>query len=148
MQHRSECPDNLRVARADPASYGRKGAGSRATLGRGIALEGGVGMFRFALRVLGLWMLAGGFAAAVIDGMKSIAASKLVMGSALATWNDLSPASVAAVHARLDAAVGPELLAWLDFGLARIPTWAALGLLGALLVTLGLPREQTAPPNG
>lgn len=103
-------------------------------------------MFRFALRALGLWALAGGFAAAVIDGMKSIAASKVVIGSALATWNDLAPASVAAVHARLDAALGPVVVAWLDYGLARLPTWAVLGVLGALLVTLGLPREKTAFP--
>lgn len=99
-------------------------------------------MFRFALRVLGLWMLAGGFAAAVIDGMKSIAASTVVTTSTLATWSGLAPGSLAAARARVADTLGPLAAGWLDAGLARVPTWAALGLLGALLVTLALPREK------
>jgi len=105
-------------------------------------------MFRFAFRVLGLWLLAGGFAAAVIDGMKSIAASAIVTTPALATWTDLAPTSHVAVRAWLERVIGPAVATLLDDALAHVPTWALLGVVGAVLVALALPREEDAPIAG
>lgn len=102
-------------------------------------------MFRFAVRVLGLWLLAGGFAAAVIDGMKSIAASTLVTTSASATWAALSPASLAAGLAWIERTAGPTTKTILAGALAQVPTWALLGVIGAVLVASALPREETSP---
>lgn len=105
-------------------------------------------MFRFAFRVLGLWLLAGGFAAAVIDGMKSIAASAIVTTPALATWTDLAPASHTAVRAWFERVIGPTTAALLDDSLAHVPTWALLGVVGAILVAMALPRDEDAPIGG
>lgn len=105
-------------------------------------------MFRFAFRVLGLWILAGGFAAAVIDGMKSIAASTIVTTPALATWTDLAPTSHTTVRTWLERVLGPSVATLLDDALAHAPTWALLGVVGVVLVALSLPRDEDAPIGG
>lgn len=102
-------------------------------------------MFRFAVRVLGLWLLAGGFAAAVIDGMKSIAASTFVPTSAATTWADLAPTSLAATLAWIERMLGPASKTILSGALAAVPTWALLGVVGAVLVASALPRETASP---
>lgn len=105
-------------------------------------------MFRFVFRVLGLWLLAGGFAAAVIDGMKSIAASAVVTTPALATWSGLAPTSHAAVVAWIERVLGPSAKGLFDGALAHVPTWALLGVTGALLVAATLPQEAEDAPLG
>lgn len=103
-------------------------------------------MVRFLVRVLGLWCLAGGFAAAMIDGMKSIAASKIVMSSAIATWTELAPGSLGAVARFFEAQIGVSLWATIRAGLEVVPTWALLGVVGAILVAMALPPEDEAVP--
>ena len=102
-------------------------------------------MIRFFVRVLGLWLLAGGFAAAVIDGMKSIAASKVVMTSARETWSDLAPAMLTAVDRWLVATLGPTVETAFAVAVERVPTWALLGLLGVVLVSVALPKHEDDP---
>ena len=67
-------------------------------------------MIRFLIRSLGLWLAAGGFAAAVVDGTKSIAASRLVVTPAAITWRDLSPASFESAATALEHGLGAGVL--------------------------------------
>jgi hypothetical protein len=97
-------------------------------------------MIRFFVRTLGLWLLAGSFAAAVIDGMKSIAGSALRMTAALETWTDLAPSSVTTAHAFVESHLGPAVWSALETGLRLVPTWALLGVLAAVLIALARPR--------
>lgn len=113
----------------------------------GPAETGRLSMFRFAVRVFGLWCLAGGFAAAMIDGMKSIAASRVIMSTALETWSELAPGSLAAVVGFVEARLGPAMWASAKSALATVPTWALLGVVGAILVAVALPREDEVLPG-
>ncbi|MCE1237863.1 MAG: hypothetical protein LWW93_16050 [Hyphomicrobiales bacterium] len=101
-------------------------------------------MIRFTVRALGLWLLAAAFAAAMIDGMKSIAASKPIIGSTLATWTDLAPGALAAFEAWLDRAAGPTTHAFVVEALGLAPAWALFGVLGAGLIAVALPRKDDA----
>lgn len=98
-------------------------------------------MIRFLIRSLGLWLAAGGFAAAVVDGTKSIAASRLVVTPAAITWRDLSPASFESAATALEHGLGAGGRDAVLGLLAVAPTWALFGVLGALLLTLGRRRE-------
>ncbi len=99
-------------------------------------------MVRFIVRILGLWLLAGGFAAAVIDGMRSIAASKVVMASTREAWSDVAPASLTALDRWLVTTLGPAVETGFAVVVDRVPAWALLGVLGAVLVSVALPRED------
>lgn len=104
-------------------------------------------MFRFAVRVIGLWCLAGGFAAAMIDGMKSIAASKIVMSTASQTWGDLAPGALAGVAGFVETRLGAGVWGVVRAALEIVPTWALLGVVGGLLVAVALPPEDEAVPH-
>ncbi len=99
-------------------------------------------MIRFVIRTLGLWLLAGGFAAAVIDGMKSIAGSTLRLTSALETWTDLAPGTVGLSKAFIEGRVGAGLWNGLASVLHLVPTWLLLGGLGLVLISLARPRQE------
>lgn len=98
-------------------------------------------MIRFVIRTIGLWLLAGGFVAAVIDGMKSIAGSALRMTSALETWTELAAASVATARAFIEGHAGPGVWNALEATLHHVPTWALLGGFGVALISLAQRRE-------
>lgn len=98
-------------------------------------------MIRFVIRTIGLWLLAGGFVAAVIDGMKSIAGSALRMTTALETWTDLIPASVGAAKAFVEGKLGAGVWNGLTSVLQIVPTWALLGGFGIALISLAQRRE-------
>lgn len=105
-------------------------------------------MIRFTVRTLGLWFLAAAFAAAMIDGMKSIAASEPVIGSTLATWTDLAPGALAAFEAWLQRAAGPAVRALVVEVLGVAPAWALFGVLGAVLIAVALPpKDDAAAPR-
>lgn len=97
-------------------------------------------MFRFLARVLGLWMLAGAFVAAVVDGMRTIAASAFVVTSSLSAWSDLAPSSLGASRGLVEARIGAGV--WQAFAdtVLALPVWGLLGLVGIALVALGRPR--------
>lgn len=97
-------------------------------------------MFRLLARAIGLWVLAGGFVAAVIDGMKSIAASRLVVTSAFAAWSDLAPSTLGALRGMVEGRIGSGAWTALSATLSALPAWALLGLLGIGLLALGRPR--------
>jgi hypothetical protein len=97
-------------------------------------------MIRFLARTIGLWLIAGGFAAAVVDGMKSIAASRPILTFVGGFWAELAPASLLSARALVEARLGGRVwAAAIDPVLANVPVFAAAALVGALFVTLGRP---------
>jgi hypothetical protein len=99
-------------------------------------------MFRFLFRFIGLWLLAGGFVAFVIDGTRSITAGRIVIMPVVEAWAAIHPPSLE----WLKAVVERDFSSWLwDPVLVNIlyaPLWALLGILGALLVFLGRRRAR------
>lgn len=102
-------------------------------------------MFRFISRTLGLWTVAGAFVAAVVDGMKSIAASTPVITSASAAWGELAPSSFGALRAAVEGRIGVGAWSAVNATVLALPTWALLALLGAALIAAG---RRRAPPIG
>lgn len=100
-------------------------------------------MLRFLVRSFGLWCLAGAFAAATIDGMKSIAAAGLRMTTVIETWRDLAPTTIATARTFVETRAGTAVWTPLEAALRVAPTWAVLAVLGALLVALARPRRET-----
>ena len=99
-------------------------------------------MFRFTLRLVGLALLAGAFAAAVIDGARSLADQKLEltsMGVALAT---ALPSKFEAMHAYIVKHAAP-LWNLVVINVLYAPEALDLALLGAALFYLT--RRRTVP---
>ncbi|MDK9695749.1 MAG: hypothetical protein OEL76_05105 [Siculibacillus sp.] len=102
-------------------------------------------MFRFISRMLGLWVIAGGFVAAVVDGMRSIAASTPVITSAAAAWSELAPSSLGALRGAMEGRVGAEAWSTVTATVLALPAWALLGAIGFALLAAG---RRKAPPIG
>ena len=100
-------------------------------------------MVRAISRLIGLWVLAGAFVAAVIDGMKSIAASVPVFTSAFAAWSELAPSSLGALRGVVEGRIGAAAWSTVTGTVLALPTWALLGIVGATLIGLG--RRRAAP---
>jgi hypothetical protein len=94
-------------------------------------------MLRLIFRAIGLWSTAGAFVAAVIDGMKSIAASSVVVTSAHTAWSDLAPSSLGALRGVVEGWIGPWAWAAASGSVLALPTWALLALLGGGLLVIG-----------
>jgi hypothetical protein len=94
-------------------------------------------MIRFLLRALGLLCLAAAFVFFVYDGTKSIAANALVFIKVDEVWTLVN----AAGRQRFQAFIVEHMTAWLWDPVAltvlNAPTFAALAILGAVLVLLG-----------
>ncbi len=99
-------------------------------------------MIRFLVRSIGLWILAAGFAAVVLDGTKSIAAARLVLTALATTWAELAPASLAAAGAFVETRLSPALWATLRETLLALPTWAVLAVIGSALIALARPPAE------
>lgn len=99
-------------------------------------------MIRFLVRTLGLWLLAGGFAAAVVDGMGSIAASAPRLSTAAQSWKSVFPTTFESASASLAATAGPTVRDAVFGLLALVPTCLLLGIVG--LVLLAIARDRTA----
>ena len=97
-------------------------------------------MLRFLFRAVGLLVLAGAFAAIIVDGTRSIAAGALVftpLGQALTA---LVPTSVASLETAAQR-VHPLLR---DPGLRvllQCPLWLLGGIIGGALLALTRPRR-------
>jgi hypothetical protein len=102
-------------------------------------------MTRLFLRVLGLVMLAGAFAACVIDGARSIADSRLSITplGAAAYW--AFPTKFPLLQTFVERQIHPLLWDPILLNLLKAPTWVALGLLGAALLYA---MRRRPPPIG
>jgi hypothetical protein len=94
-------------------------------------------MFRFLSRFLGIWLLAGAFVALVIDGTRSIAASRIVLTTTGEAWSVLHRASLEQFRAYIVG--GFPAWAWdpVALNLLLTPLWALLGVLGIVFALLG-----------
>lgn len=100
-------------------------------------------MFKFLFRFIGLWLLAGAFVAFVIDGARSIAASRIIFMPFLEAWSAVHAGSIETMQRGIeqnlsrwmwDSAIQPVLNA---------PLWLILGVLGCLLLLLGRKRAHS-----
>jgi hypothetical protein len=100
-------------------------------------------LIRLLVRLLALAMLAGAFAAAVIDGARSIAANQITLTQMGATLYWAFPNKLAHLQATLDH-IHP-LLYPIALSILRLPTWLVLGLVGVGLFWL---VRRRPPPIG
>jgi hypothetical protein len=93
-------------------------------------------MLRFLARTLGLLALVGAFAAAVVDGARSIANNDWSMTPLGATLGRVAPAKLAALPA-LAGKVSPKLWDPVLIDVLYLPTSIALAVLGIAFMALG-----------
>jgi hypothetical protein len=95
-------------------------------------------MISILSRIIGIALIGAALVAAVIDGTKSIAGSQLTITTLGQTWFGLSRTSLTAFQGLVRQNVEPFLGGWLwdpvVQGFLSLPTWAAAGLVGALLI--------------
>jgi len=97
-------------------------------------------MIRFALRFIGLCLLATAFVLFVYDGTKSIANHQFVYTKVEVTWAIVDQNSLNFVQ---DWLKQKALWAW-DPYLQRgfdLPTWVVLGVVAAILILLGRKKK-------
>ena len=103
-------------------------------------------MLRFLSRFLGIWLVAGALVAGVVDGAKSIAASRLVLTPLGESWTGLGTLVGGSGAGEGVAAPWPldALLAWA----LSAPTLAVLAISGVLLLAAGRRRRSAYLSRG
>jgi hypothetical protein len=100
-------------------------------------------MIRFVFRFLGLICLALGFILLVYDGTKSIADQSFYVTSVESIWSNVHQNSLAALQPFVERIGGPTpWRAVIKPYLLDQPMWAALGILGAILILLGRRKRK------
>lgn len=99
-------------------------------------------MLRFIFRFLGLWFLAGAFVALVIDGTRSIAASRLVLTPVGEAWVAVHPGSLALLHAATEHNLSPWVWDKVLVNVLFSPLWLLLGAFGVALLMMGRARMR------
>lgn len=109
----------------------------------GVSANGDERMLRFLVRALGVLFLAGGFAALVLDGARSIAASSLLLTPFGETCYRLFPRSFTLLQPAVERHL--HAIVWDPFLLSAFlaPAFLVFGLFGLLL--LWLARARPAP---
>ena len=95
-------------------------------------------MLRFLLRLVGLLLLAGAFAALIVDGTRSVAAGRIALMSLGRTIGAISPEAFVKMHAVIETHV-PTLWDPVLVTILLLPTWCVLGLVGLVLIALARP---------
>ena len=98
-------------------------------------------MLRFLVRAIGLVALAGAFAAAVMDGARSIANDTLSLTPVGAALARLAPTKFAQLPAWA-ARINPKLWDPVLLDALYVPTCVALAAAGAILVALAAPGRE------
>jgi len=101
-------------------------------------------MIRLFIRILGLALLAGAFAACVIDGARSIAAAQLSFTPMGVTVYWALPSKLPLVQSFLER-VHPLLWDPILLHILMLPTWAVLGATGVGLFYM---VRRRPPPIG
>ena len=99
-------------------------------------------MFRFLFRFIGLWLLAGGFIALVIDGTRSITGGRIVIMPMVEAWLVIHPASLEWLKTMIERDLSPRLWDPVFLYVLYAPLWVVLGAVGAVLVVLGRRRPR------
>jgi hypothetical protein len=98
-------------------------------------------MIRFLFRFIGVLCLAAAFILVIYDGTKSIAGNRLYLTSVQALWELINAGSLAQLKPQIQAYAGGFLWDPLMVTLLAAPAWAALGILGIVLVLLGRKKK-------
>jgi hypothetical protein len=99
-------------------------------------------MIRFLFRFVGLWLLAGAFVALIIDGTRSIAASRLILTALREAWSAVHPASLTALQAWAERGAAAWIWDPVAVNVLSTPLWVVLALIGIVLIVLGRPRAR------
>lgn len=99
-------------------------------------------MFGFFIRLIGLWVTAGGIVALVIDGTRSIALQRLSVTPLYEAWRSLSPASYAAARRWVETQSHPMVWTGAEWALG-LPSFIVLFALGALFILIGTKRRRS-----
>ncbi len=97
-------------------------------------------MFRILVRTIGLFLLAGAFAALVIDGTRSIAGGALSLTSLATTIGWIAPDEVAGLKPAISH-ISAFLWDPIAIVLLKLPTWVVLGVLGSLVMLVTRRRQ-------
>ena len=100
-------------------------------------------MVRFVFRFIGWWLLAGAFVAFVVDGTRSISASRLVLTPFGIAWDSLHPTSFDAMRNWVEGQLPGWVYNPIILSVLLTPLWIILGVLGFLLFLMGRKREHT-----
>ena len=98
-------------------------------------------MIRFLLRSVGFLALAAAFLMVVYDGMKSIVDSRISITSVRGLWELLNAASLQSLQPVIVGTLGPSAWDPVFTSFLDAPSWAALGILGVILILLGRKRR-------
>lgn len=98
-------------------------------------------MIRGFFRLIGLFLLAGGFIFLVYDGARSIADQALRLTKLGDSWNDINQASQRSFQ---HAVEGVSSFLWTDIVKVVLdqPTWAVLGIAGIILLLVFRPARR------
>jgi hypothetical protein len=102
-------------------------------------------VIRILLRILGLALLAGAFAAGVIDGARSIADSHLSYTQMGVTAYWALPNKFPLLQPFIERQIHPLLWDPVLLNILKLPTWLVLGLIGAGLLYV---TRRRPPPIG
>jgi len=91
-------------------------------------------VFRLIGRLIGLALLAGAFAAAVIDGARTIAASQFTVTPMGRTLYDAFPNKFPLLQPFIERQIHPLLWNPILVNILQAPTWAVLGVLGGFIL--------------
>ncbi len=95
-------------------------------------------MIRFLFRFAGLWLVAGAFVALVIDGTRSVSASRLVFAPIRDAWALVNAPGLEAAQKQFAGSVWEPL-----FGLVlAIPFFVLLAAAGLLFLLLGRRKHE------
>ncbi len=95
-------------------------------------------------RIIGLWLLAMAFIAMVVDGIKSIAATSLVLTPLGQGWFSLHPPSINLLQAIVERYTLPFLWDPVLLTVMLAPIWLVFGLLGALFLYIGRKKRDAS----
>jgi hypothetical protein len=100
-------------------------------------------MVRYIIRSIGVVLLASALAALIIDGTRSIAASKLMVTTFGAMTGYLFPKTYPALKPAIEQNIHPLL--WDPFlvSVFWLPTFVILAVLGLLLIWMSRRRQVT-----
>jgi hypothetical protein len=98
-------------------------------------------MLRLFFRFVGLLLLAGAFAALVVDGTRSVAAGTPAILPLGRTASSLFPTILVTLHRTMEAH-SPLLWDPIAVSILLLPAWLVLGLLGLALMALTRKRVE------
>jgi len=98
-------------------------------------------VFKFIFRVIGLWLIAAAIVALVVDGTKSIAASKLVITPLGFTLDWMAHDLLIGLKSVIQNHIHPTLWDPVLQTVLLWPTWAVVAVLGLIFYLIGRRRK-------